>query len=186
MMPPPPSAAAKYNLPLIASQAGYLAAQIGDRIVDVYPKDPKRQTKDYIGEALKLTDALLLIAQSFRTDPQLGPRNGGIQNMGVAAPAADLAMVREVETRIKAVAKAAIDLEDAVSRFKELRRFELFQRAKDLVDYLDEHKPQDLALVPNGAPYALPEVKLVKRQPPQPAAKKASTQAKATSTGRSR
>jgi hypothetical protein len=184
MMTPPSSM--KYNFLLIATQTGYLAAQIGDRVIEIYPKVTTRKD-EHPEPARKLINELLLVRQAFRADPQVGPPKGGILNMNNPSLTSQQVPIREIEKRIREVATAAIALDQAVSRSREARRLELYVRVQELLTYLDNNKPGDLALVPGGNPFPLPEVTLVKRPEPEPAKKKADgRQAKAGGAGRPR
>jgi hypothetical protein len=168
----PPTSFREYNLLLIASHAGYLAAETADRIVDVEPKNSE--------EARKLTNSLLVILQAFRSGGQDAPRNGGLLAMNNQAAAQQQGGVLEIEKRVRALVAHAIELDFAVARFKKDRRVALANQVQELVSYLDAHKPNEPSLVPGGQPFPLPAFQpkgIV--EPPAPAKKAVDKKAKA-------
>jgi hypothetical protein len=159
----------RYNFALIAAHAGTAAADIADHLVAVQPTNPDL--------AIKLAALLLQIEEGLRGDPHSGIRDEGLLNASHPNLSSQQTAVAEVERNVRAVAKAAADLLSEVSGRLPKARAALSQRARALRDSVAKNKPSDLALIPGGEQFRIPEPK-----PQRPPAEQAKTDGRTKKT----
>lgn len=142
-----------YNYGLVAHAIGRAAAAIGDRIVQV-PDRGTTQVNRLAVQILQLLDAL-------KGDPQV--RDSGL---ATAARGSDhRAVVGEVQKRVEAIARDAIELSRSAGVQKKARRGDLEKSIADLKSYLAKKPPDGQALYKGGPEFnlALDRVDVVPR-----------------------
>jgi hypothetical protein len=130
-----------YNFPLIAYSVGELAAILGDRIREIYPKNPT-QAEAWAG---------LLVTQILQTfDGIDAARDSGLLKSTHSAATSARPFIKSVSDKIKPVAGAAVRLlkEPAGRSAQNLKDLEA--KVADLKGLLQKNPPANTWLVPGG------------------------------------
>jgi len=130
-----------YNFPLIAYSVGELAAMLGDKIREVYPKNVT-QAESWTG---------LLVAQIIQTfDGIDAARDSGLLKSTHPAATAARPFIKSVSDKIKPVTAAAIRLirEPGGKAAQNLK--ELEGKTAELKALLQKNPPANTSLVPGG------------------------------------
>ncbi|MEO6808018.1 MAG: hypothetical protein ABI353_02770 [Isosphaeraceae bacterium] len=142
----------KYNFALIAYHIGQLAAEIGDRIVEVEPENPYRTRH--------LTNLELQLLESLVGDTSGPPNDTGLSRANHPALASARVFISQVQQRIHGVAGASIALSNAAGQQRTPRRNELAAQVEDLKSFLTKNTPTDRKLVPGGDDFPGPKAQV--------------------------
>ena len=138
-----------YNFALVGSDVGRLAVDLGIKIIaeyDAHADDFDDQTST---QAASLT-SLLMFQVSVALAGEEGIIDSGLlrsqhPSLGTAKPT-----LSKIDERVKAVSREAYELLRAGGVAQRDRRNALESRVADLKSFLDQNKPKDRRLVPDG------------------------------------
>lgn len=142
----------KYNFALVAYHIGQLAAEIGDRIVEVEPENPCR--------ARHLTNLELQLLESLVGDTSGPPNDTGLVQANHPALASARVFISQLQQRIHGVAGASIALSNAAGQQRRPGRNELAAQVEDLKSFLTKNAPADRRLVPGGEDFPGPKAQI--------------------------
>ncbi len=137
-----------YNFKLAGSEIGELAATLGIKIVAEY--DENADTFDRDSDQARSLAALLI----FQVVPSLSgeetPTDSGLLRSTHPNAADAKPFLTKLDEKVKAVSREAFELLRAGGTAQKVRRNELAAKVSDLKTFLDQNKPKDRRLVPNG------------------------------------
>lgn len=139
-----PNAVKGYNLPLVANAMGTAAADIGARIADLPDKE--------LANVARLANFLVQIDLAFTG--QEGSRNSGILNAQIPGAAAAQPHLVEVEKRVRAVTRLAVELPNVARAQLKDRRTALRAEVDGLRNLLAKPLNTGRALYTGAAPLA--------------------------------
>jgi hypothetical protein len=136
-----------YNFTLLAYSVGEIAATLGDRIREVYPKNPT-QAESWTG---------VLLAQILQTfDGVDAARDSGL--LKSPHPAANQArpFIKQVSDKTRPIAAAAVRLVREPQGRSAQNLKDLEAKLADLKALLQKNPPSSTSLVPNGPKFPVP------------------------------
>ncbi len=139
-----------YNFTLLAHQIGAAAAQNACLILETDASIPERS---YL-----LASLMLQYVTAFQGDPD--SRNSGL--LQIAHPSLDSqrSTIDQIASRVKAVARAAIELTRSIGVQRQPRRDDLRAAVTELLSFLEANPPADQTLYPDSPafPTTLPSL----------------------------
>ena len=143
-----------YNFSLVGHEIGQLAVLIGSKIVEEYDNHAENFDRD---KSQATADTALLMFQlvpSFSGED--GATDSGLLRSSHPSLAAAKPVLVKIDEKIKAVTRKAYELYQAGGANQKAKRDELQASINDLRTYLDQNKPKDRKLLPDGPELALP------------------------------
>jgi hypothetical protein len=138
---------AGYNFTLLAHTVGDVAATLGERIHEVYPKNPS-QAEAWTG---------VLVGQILQTFSGVdGARESGLLNANHPNAAPSKTFIKQVSDKIKPIAAASVRLVKGAPGQAAGSLKELEAKVADLKSWLQANQPSSASLVPNGPKFPVP------------------------------
>src|SRR5262249_29142543 len=151
---------AQYNFGLVGYHIGQAAVDIGGKIVEA-------DAEGRIERAKQLTGLLITLLDAINGDQAI--LNSGLLNSNHANLASARASIQQIDQKIRAIAKAGLDLAISPTSQRPLKRDTVSARAAELRAFLAKSPPNNWALFPGGPEFKGPQIKVVepKREKPK-------------------
>ena len=149
----PSNQIAKLNYALVTYHVGKLVAEIGDKIGEEFDQADGRFDKRK-GPATYMTGLLLYqLLPAFDGLPNV--RSSGLINNSHPSAVANKPFAQGVETQLREVSKAALELIRSGGAAQAAARKALAARVTELNSFLQKNKPTDVELIPGGVKFPI-------------------------------